>query len=61
MVKLETSSFRMVVYHRESPVIPGVDVRTVSYHLGQIFASGELEEEATIRKFEIVQIEGERV
>ena len=30
-----------------------VDVRTVSYHLTQIFESGELEESATIRKIEI--------
>ena len=38
----------------------GVDVRTVSYHLSQIYESGELKEEATIRKIGIVQIEGER-
>lgn len=37
-----------------------VDVRTVSYHLTQIFESGELEESATIRKIEIVQMEGDR-
>jgi hypothetical protein len=44
----------------KAPVIPGVDVRTVSYHLGQIFAGGELKEEATIQKIGIVQTEGER-
>ena len=44
----------------KAPVIPGVYVRTVSYHLGQIYETGELKEEATIRKFEIVQIEGSR-
>ena len=38
----------------------GVDVRTVSYHLSQIYESGELKEEATIRKIGIVQMEGER-
>ena len=38
----------------------GVDVRTVSYHLGEIYESGELKEEATIRKIGIVQSEGER-
>lgn len=38
----------------------GVDVRTVSYHLSQIYESGELKEDATIRKIGIVQIEGER-
>ena len=38
----------------------GVDVRTINYHLGQIYESGELEKEATIRKIGIVQSEGER-
>ena len=30
-----------------------VDVSTINYHLGQIFATGELKEEAVIRKFPI--------
>lgn len=38
----------------------GVDVRTVSEHLQNIFASGELAEEATIRKIRRVQTEGNR-
>ena len=38
----------------------GVDVRTVSYHLSQIYESGELKEESTIRKIGIVQMEGDR-
>lgn len=38
----------------------GVDVRTINYHLGQIYESGELTKEATIRKFGIVQSEGDR-
>lgn len=38
----------------------GVDVRTVSEHLKNIFASHELAPEATIRKFRIVQQEGQR-
>ena len=38
----------------------GVDVRTISYHLTQIYESGELKEEATIRKIGIVQTEGGR-
>ena len=38
----------------------GVEVSTINYHLGQIYETGELKEEATIRKFEIVQIEGSR-
>ena len=38
----------------------GVDVRTINYHLGQIYKTGELKKEATIRKIGIVQNEGER-
>lgn len=38
----------------------GVDVRTVNEHLKNIFTSHELSEEATIRKFRIVQTEGKR-
>ena len=38
----------------------GVDTRTINYHLSQIYESGELKEEATIRKIGIVQMEGER-
>ncbi len=33
----------------------GVDVRTINYHLGQIYEAGELQKEATIRKIGIVQ------
>lgn len=35
-----------------------VDVRTVNEHVQNIFNSGELYREATIRKFRIVQQEG---
>ncbi|AOT71815.1 virulence RhuM family protein [Geosporobacter ferrireducens] len=38
----------------------GVDVRTVNEHLKNIYAEGELTEEATIRKNRIVQKEGIR-
>jgi hypothetical protein len=38
----------------------GKDVRTVNDHLKNIFDSGELDKEATIRKFRIVQTEGTR-
>ena len=31
-----------------------VDVRTINYHIGKVFADSELEESATIRKFRIV-------
>ncbi|MBR5854664.1 MAG: virulence RhuM family protein [Paludibacteraceae bacterium] len=38
----------------------GVDVRTISEHIQKIYADHELEEEATIRNFRIVQTEGTR-
>lgn len=38
----------------------GVDVRTVNEHLKNIYQSGELQSEATIRKIRIVQQEGKR-
>jgi len=37
-----------------------VDVRTINEHLKNIYKQGEQMEEATIRKFRIVQIEGNR-
>ena len=37
-----------------------VDVRTINYHLTQIYDSDELQESATIRKIGIVQMEGNR-
>lgn len=37
-----------------------IDPRTVSEHLGNIYTTGELEEEATRRKFRLVQREGSR-
>lgn len=36
------------------------DVRTINEHLKTIYADSELAEEATIRKFRIVRLEGER-
>ena len=38
----------------------GVDTRTINYHLQQIYESGELQQETTIRKIGIAQIEGNR-
>lgn len=38
----------------------GVDIRTISEHLTNIYASGELSGQATIRKFRRVQREGAR-
>lgn len=37
-----------------------VEVNTINYHLKEIFKSGELDEVPTIRKFRIVQLEGQR-
>lgn len=38
----------------------GVDVRTVSYHLKEVYTSGELTPDATLRKIWRVQLEGNR-
>jgi hypothetical protein len=38
----------------------GVDLRTISYHLGEIYASGELSPAATLQKIRRVQKEGSR-
>ncbi|MGB5687534.1 MAG: virulence RhuM family protein [Candidatus Electrothrix sp.] len=38
----------------------GVGVNTINYHLKEVFESGEIQPETTIRKFRIVQIEGKR-
>lgn len=40
--------------------LSGVDVRTVSDHMRNIYESGELAEEATLRKIRRVQREGNR-
>ena len=37
-----------------------VEVNTINYHLKEIFKSGELFEDSTIRKIRIVQTEGTR-
>jgi hypothetical protein len=37
-----------------------VETNTINYHLKEIFKSGEVEENRTIRNFRIVQTEGER-
>ena len=36
----------------------GVDVRTINEHLGNIFSSGELDEDAVIRKIRITALDG---
>ena len=37
-----------------------VEVNTINYHLKEIYKSGEIQERAIIRKFRIVQQEGNR-
>lgn len=37
-----------------------VEVNTINYHLKEVYKSGEIEEDRTIRKFRIVQTEGQR-
>ena len=39
----------------------GVDVRTINEHLKNIYNSNELKEEATTRKFRVVQKEGKNM
>jgi hypothetical protein len=38
----------------------GVEAHTITYHLKEIFRSGELDEKATTRKIRVVQKEGAR-
>lgn len=45
---------------RRMAALFGVEVNTINYHLKEIYRSGELHVEATIRKFRIVQSEGDR-
>ena len=41
-------------------VVYDVDKRTISYHIKKIYEDNELQEEATVRKYWTVQVEGER-
>ena len=45
---------------RRMAMLFGVDVRTINYHIGQIYEAGELDKAATIRKIGIVHTEGSR-
>ena len=62
MVKLGFGSFRNVenIHLSRMADLFGLGVRTINYHLGQIYESGELTKEATIRKIGIVQSKVER-
>ena len=61
-----TKAFIEVIYEDETfwmsqkkmAELFGVDVRTVNEHLKNIYSTSELDPEATIRNFRIVQTEG---
>ena len=57
-VRLESET--VWLSQRQMAELFDVDVRTISEHLSNVFSSGELEKEATIRKFRIVRHEGTR-
>ena len=60
MVQLEVSLDQDTVWltQRQLSTLFDKDVRTINEHIRNIFAEQELEIEATIRKFRIVQQEG---
>jgi prophage maintenance system killer protein len=62
MVQLEVSLDQDTVWltQRQLSTLFDKDVRTINEHIRNIFAEQELEIEATIRKFRIVQQEGKR-
>ena len=41
-------------------ILYGVDVRTINDHIKKVYGDSELSQEATIRKYRIVQTEGNR-
>lgn len=57
-VRYEDGTFWLTQKHMAE--LFSVNVRTVNEHLQNIFASGEMSEEGTIRKIRIVQMEGKR-
>lgn len=61
-VKVEIYMYKETVWLPQKRIAElfGVDVSTINEHLKNIYKSGELEEEATIGKFPIVQREGKR-
>lgn len=61
-VRVETIFYNETVWLTQKRIAElfGVDVSTINEHLKNIYKTGELEEEATIGKFPIVQNEGNR-
>lgn len=48
------------ITQRMMGILFDVEPNTITYHLGEVYSSGELEREATTRKFRVVQLEGTR-
>lgn len=59
-VRLDTRQDTVWLNQQQLAELFGRDVRTVNEHIQNVYAEGELEREATIRKFRIVRQEGER-
>ncbi len=57
-VQYENGTFWLT--QRRMAELFGVEVNTINYHLKEIYKSGELQENPTIRKIRIVQTEGAR-
>ena len=55
-VIFNSDTFRMP--QKRMAELYGVDVRTISYHLGEIFQSGELAEKSVLRKIGITAADG---
>nr|WP_288543578.1 RhuM family protein [uncultured Faecalibacillus sp.] len=49
-----------MAYKKMMAVLYDVEVHTINYHIKKILEDNELNENSTIRKFRIVQNEGER-
>ena len=59
-VEIRYEDENLWVTQKMMAVLYDVDVRTINEHIHKVFADGELQKEATIRKFRIVQTEGIR-
>ena len=59
-LKPDVDAETLWITQRQLSEVFDVDVRTVNEHIGNIFRTGELDENPTIRKFRIVQKEGSR-
>jgi len=59
-IEVRLQSETVWLTQRQMADLFGKNVRTISEHIRTIYATGELDEQATIRKFRIVQQEGNR-